>query len=68
MAATFVGAFFIFKEYFWINLKYAVSISFVYLISGLLIVTFLEYFLVKLDLLKEAKKQTKLLEEIKNRS
>ena len=64
-AATFVGAFFIFKEYFWISFQYTITVMTIYVIFSLLIIVFLEYILVKLDLLKEAKRQTSLLEDIK---
>jgi len=65
LAATFVGAFFIFIEYYWISLQYTFSVITIYVIFCLIIVVFLEYILIKLNLLREAKKQTSLLEEIK---
>ena len=62
-----VGTFFIFLNYFWISLKYALSVAFIYLIFCMLIVAFLQFILIKIDLLKESKKQTSLLEEIRDR-
>lgn len=64
---AFVGAFFIMLNFFWVNLNYALIVTFFYIILCVMIMLFLKSILTKEELLRENKKQTSLLEEIKEK-
>ncbi len=63
-AVAFVGFFYLFYQYMWISLKYAFAISFLFFIAIYLIIVFLQYIIIKIELLKEAREQTEILKDI----
>ncbi len=67
-AIVLVGAFFTFKFSIFLGISFSIFSTIVYIIISLLIVLLLDAFSVNKERLKEAKKQTKLLEELTQNS
>jgi predicted membrane protein len=67
-AFAFLGATSLFSLFLSMGIVYAFLGALVGLIPGLFLVLLIEYVFMKQELLNEAKKQTKLLEELVNKS
>ena len=67
LGLTIVGAFFIMKDFFWINLNLALILTFFYIVFCSLIMLFLQSILMKFEIVNETKKQTKILEKIEKK-